>query len=162
LAAVIIFKLMDLLVLLIFGLIMSALIIWLIFLTVEQKRINRRVGVFFTDDPKSLGDQLRGYAKNVKTVEDHCFGLDKKIASLGAIAESGLYKKGFVRYNPFGDVGGNQSFSLALIDGTGNGYVISSIHSREGTRVYAKTVEAGGSEYNLSEEEKKAIKIAIK
>ena len=47
---------------------------------------------------------------------------------------------GLVRFNPFEDTGGNQSFALALLDAEGNGWVLSSLHARTGTRVYAKPI----------------------
>ena len=72
-------------------------------------------------------------------------------------------KIGLIRFNPFRETGGDQSFSLALLDGENNGVVISSLYHREGTRIYAKPVKKGkGAEYELSEEEKKVIEKAIK
>ena len=66
-----------------------------------------------------------------------------------------------VRYNPFADSGGDQSFAIALLDSLGNGVVISSLHSRSETRVFAKPVQAGNSRYPLSDEEQDAIKKAL-
>jgi hypothetical protein len=67
---------------------------------------------------------------------------------------------GLVRYNPFDDTGGNQSFALALLDADGNGWVLSSLHARTGTRVYAKAVTRGRSDTALSDEESAAIRTA--
>ncbi|MEK7513661.1 MAG: DUF4446 family protein [Patescibacteria group bacterium] len=72
-----------------------------------------------------------------------------------------LQKIGFVRFNPFPQTGGDQSFCLSLLDEKDNGFVLSSLHSRDATRFYAKTVKAGqGDGYELSIEEVKAIKNA--
>jgi hypothetical protein len=72
-----------------------------------------------------------------------------------------LQKVGFVRFNPFAATGGDQSFSLALLDRKNNGLVLSSLHSRESTRLYAKTLKRGKSiDYELSKEEQKAIEHA--
>lgn len=80
------------------------------------------------------------------------------------IQKEGLFhiqKVGLVRFNPFKDTGGEQSFILSLIDGNNTGVVISGLYSRSGTRWYAKKVVNGrGVEYDLSEEEKKALKEA--
>jgi hypothetical protein len=65
-----------------------------------------------------------------------------------------------VRYNPFEETGGNQSFALALLDLDGNGWVLSSLHARSGTRVYAKAITAGRAESALSEEESAALRQA--
>ena len=55
-----------------------------------------------------------------------------------ATCERSFQRIGLVRFNPFEDTGGNQSFALALLDGRGDGFVVSSLHARTGTRVYAK------------------------
>jgi hypothetical protein len=64
---------------------------------------------------------------------------------------------GVLRFNPFDDVGGDQSFALALVDGYGNGVVISSLHMRDVTRVYAKPLKKWEAEHHLTDEEKQAI-----
>ncbi|NTV41155.1 MAG: DUF4446 family protein, partial [Candidatus Moranbacteria bacterium] len=78
-----------------------------------------------------------------------------------SLALKSIHKVGIVRFNPFKDIGGDQSFALALLDGKDCGIVISSLHTREGTRIYSKPVIKGISEkYTLTEEEKNAIKEA--
>jgi hypothetical protein len=67
---------------------------------------------------------------------------------------------GFVRYSAFEDTGGDQSFSLALIDGEGNGMVISALYGRDATRVYAKPVEGWTSSRPMTGEEEQALKKA--
>ena len=64
---------------------------------------------------------------------------------------------GIIRYNPFHDTGGDQSFAIALTDEHGTGVVISSLHSRDVTRVYAKPLVAWDSTYTLTDEERQAI-----
>ena len=71
-----------------------------------------------------------------------------------------IQRVGVVRFNPFPDTGGNQSFVMALLDARGDGVVLSSLHSRGGTRVYLKQVNAGKAETALSEEELEAIRRA--
>ena len=67
-------------------------------------------------------------------------------------------------FNPFSQTGGNQSFSLALLDGNNDGIVISSLHNREETRVYAKIVRKAEAEKEMpfSDEEREAIRQALK
>ncbi len=67
---------------------------------------------------------------------------------------------GVIRYNPFPEMGGNMSFSLALLDGRANGVVISVLNDRNGSRVYGKAVESGASTHPLSDEEQKALALA--
>jgi hypothetical protein len=71
-----------------------------------------------------------------------------------------IQRVGLVRFNPFSDTGGDQSFSIALLDGEGDGLVISSLFSRNDTRVFAKPVQRGQSKYHLTEEEQQAISLA--
>ena len=75
---------------------------------------------------------------------------------LGAVQRVGL-----VRYDAFEDMGGHLSFSTALLDGHGNGLVITSINGRQDTRCYAKPVEGWTSRHNLSGEEEEAIQQAL-
>jgi hypothetical protein len=68
---------------------------------------------------------------------------------------------GLVRFNPFEDTGGSQSFALAVLDGNGDGFVVSSLHARAGTRLYAKSVSRGASDSALSAEEAEALRQAM-
>ena len=71
-------------------------------------------------------------------------------------------KYALIRFNPFEDTGGDQSFAVALLDGENNGIVISSLHSRNSTRVYAKEVKGGKSSlHQFSKEEKEVVEKAI-
>ncbi len=72
-----------------------------------------------------------------------------------------IQKIGLVRFNPFKDTGGDQSFILSLVDGSDTGVIISGLYARSGTRWYAKRVVKGKSvEHGLSDEEKRALKEA--
>jgi hypothetical protein len=72
-----------------------------------------------------------------------------------------IQRVGLIRYDAFEDMGGHLSFSAALLDGNGDGLVITSINGRQDTRCYAKPVEAWTSKHNLSEEEEAAIRQAL-
>ncbi len=74
---------------------------------------------------------------------------------------SAVQRIGLVRYDAFEDMGGHLSFSAALLDGDGDGIVITSINGRQDTRCYAKPVQAWTSRHNLSEEEEAAIQQAL-
>ena len=71
-----------------------------------------------------------------------------------------IQRVGVVRYNPFADTGSNQSFALALLDARGDGFVLSSLHSRQQTRVFLKSISGGKADTALSEEEAEAIRRA--
>jgi hypothetical protein len=93
----------------------------------------------------------------MKDVDD----LVVRSAILEANGRKAVQRIGLVRYNPFEETGGNQSFALAMTDANGDGVVISSLHARAGTRLYAKSVVAGRSDAALSAEEAEAIRIAL-
>ena len=84
-----------------------------------------------------------------------------RIKNLENISQRTIQKTGIVRFNPFNDLGGNQSFAIALLDDKNNGFVISSLFAKEGNRVYAKAIRNGQSDHLLSGEEKEAINRAI-
>ena len=84
-----------------------------------------------------------------------------KIKILENLSRLAIQKTGVVRFNPFNEMGGNQSFVIALLDDRNNGFVISSLFIKEGNRVYAKAIKNGKSTHVLSNEEKEAIQKAI-
>ena len=86
--------------------------------------------------------------------------LTGRTANLEAAGRRAFQRVGLVRYNPFEETGGNQSFALALLDADEDGFVISSLHARAGTRIYAKPLTAGRSEGALSDEEMEALALA--
>ena len=79
-----------------------------------------------------------------------------EVRSRGSLQHIGL-----VRFNPFEDTGSDQSFAIALLDDRRDGIVLSSLHGRGQTRVFAKPVEGGESTHTLSDEEAQAIRIAV-
>jgi hypothetical protein len=139
------------------------LFLWNIFIQIKIAKIRRRNEDFFAGGKvKNLEELLLAQAKNLKTLDhdiQELFNISNKINNL---ALRGLFKVAMIRFNPFKDVGGDQSFAIALLNGKNNGLTISSLYTREGTRVYSKAITDGQSEkYPLTEEEKQAIEIAI-
>ena len=115
--------------------------------------------------PKSGDGDIR---KKFEEVLREVGGFDQKLQGLGnklAALEKGsmdhIQKVKLIRYNPYDDVGGDQSFTVALLDKKGNGVVVTSLHTRAGTRVFAKQVKNGKAEkYEFSKEETQAVKEA--
>ena len=79
-----------------------------------------------------------------------------------AILRTTLHKVGFVRFNPFKGMGGSYSFSIALLDGDHNGFLITSLYGKDGVRTYAKEVREGISEQTMTQEEERALHQAMK
>ncbi len=84
-----------------------------------------------------------------------------KIKGLEGITQRTIQKTSVVRFNPFNEMGGNQSFVIALLDANDNGMVISSLFVKEGSRIYTKTIKKGKPDYKLSKEEQEALKKAM-
>lgn len=117
--------------------------------------------------PKSGERDIRKkFEEVIKSVSDFEKDLGEVKRKLSEVEEEGLrhvQKVALVRYNPYEDTGGDQSFSVVLLDDKGNGFVITSLHARSGTRVFAKPVIKGiSSKYQFSKEEKQAIEKALK
>lgn len=111
-------------------------------------------------DGGSLEAVLGAHLERVEAVARHVDDIETRTGLLEAASRKAFSRVGLVRYNPFEETGGNQSFALALLDANGNGWVLSSLHARSGTRVYAKAIAAGRSETALSEEESAALRQA--
>jgi hypothetical protein len=69
--------------------------------------------------------------------------------------------RALVRYDAYGEMSGRQSTSIALLDATRSGIVLSSIHHRDSARLYAKQLHDGRAELELSPEEDEAVKLAL-
>lgn len=98
-------------------------------------------------------------ASLLKRLEDQGVRLDEAWAlleQLQALMPHVIQGHGIVRYQAFANVGGDQSFSLALVDAEGNGAVITGLHGRE-VRVYGKPLTQWRSSYSLSAEEQEAL-----
>ncbi len=87
-------------------------------------------------------------------------GVARRLEAEEGAGRRSIRRVGIVRYNPFEDTGSNQSFVLAMLDAQGDGFVLSSLHSRQQTRVFLKQVAGGKAETALSAEENEAIRRA--
>lgn len=109
-------------------------------------------------DPKTLTNALQGIQGSIAELS-RIQGVSKTdIQKLKEASKLHIQHVTLKRFNPFGDTGGDQSFILAILDGNKDGVVITSLHSRENTRFYVKSVNGGvGIEHPLSDEEQKII-----
>ncbi len=133
-----------------------------IFLFLRLKRTEKKLLQFFAGkNARDLESVLLDHSTKLTSFDkeiQELFDISNRIHTLSA---QSLHKVGIVRFNPFKDVGGDQSFALALLDSSDSGVVISSLHSREGARIYVKPiVKSEGSGHELTTEERDAIKLA--
>jgi len=87
--------------------------------------------------------------------------MSKRVEDLEVVARLAVQHVGLVRFDAFEDMGGHLSFAAAMLDADGGGFVLTSINGRQETRIYAKPIERGSSQYHLSDEEQEAIRRAI-
>ena len=137
------------------------LAIWAIVLSLYLFGIKKKVDLFFKGGEENIGELLSSQIKGLDSQKEQIQKILEEVDRLKNLSQKSFQKRGLVRYNPFKNSGGDQSFSIALLDLENNGFVITSIYGREGNRIYAKPIEGSKSKYTLIEEEEKAIKIAI-
>lgn len=110
---------------------------------------------------KNLEEMLKNYVEKVEEVYQKNIELDAFCKKLDSDMAGCLQKVGIVRYSAFKDMGSDLSFALAILDEKNNGVVLNGIYSREISNIYAKPITEGKSTYTISQEEQKAIDMAI-
>lgn len=145
-----------------FILLVSAILIWLTFLSFFLYRTISHYNKLSKGVTKqNLSSLLEKVLSEIELSQKELVELRGRCDK---IEQEGLFhaqKIGLLRFNPFADTGGDQSFILAILNGEDDGILLSSLHGRTGTRWFAKTVRAGkGVEHELSNEEKNVIKSA--
>jgi hypothetical protein len=100
-------------------------------------------------------EALRDWVEEVGT------RLDGRLAGAEERLDGTIAYRGLLRYDAYNEMSGRQSTSIALLDATRSGIVLSSIHHRDQARMYAKQVRDGQSELELSPEEAEAVRLAL-
>jgi len=139
-------------------------VFWLIVLTFLLVRTMLHYNRLTADvSKKDLISSLNHLISTLDQNSDDIKSLQERLTVEVSENKKHLQRVGFRRYNPFTDTGGDQSFSVVFLDDNGDGIMISSLHSRENTRLYAKKVE-GGKVINqaLSKEEQEVINEVVK
>jgi uncharacterized protein DUF4446 len=141
-------------------LIVVVLALWLALLQRSYSALRRRLRRLV---PEGAGfdEVLDRQQSRLDDVAGRVDALNKLHRELEELTQRSIQRVGVVRFNPFADTGGDQSFAIALLDAEGNGIVLSSLHSRADTRIFAKQVQAGRSKHQLSDEEQDAIRKAL-
>lgn len=137
-------------------------IVWLSILTYLYTRLFYHYNTLLSGaNKKNLQEILEKTLKEVHVAKKDIDSLKERCDTIENEGLHHIQKVGLVRFNPFKDTGGDQSFILSLVDANNSGIVVSGLYSRSGTRWYAKKVVAGkGVDHTLTEEEKEAIKLA--
>ena len=127
-----------------------------------SKEINQKMDKLLENGKvKDFRDILLSQKDRNNDLEERIKEAFLKIKNLEDISETTIRKIGVVRFNPFNDMGGNQSFIIALLNDKNDGFIISSLFVKDGNRVYAKTIKQGKSDHALSKEEIEAMSKAV-
>ena len=137
-----------------------ALIVSLAALALAGQRFLRERMPGAERDGPDVGDAGDGSGRQSR-IEGAVKQLAANQKKLAELAQASVRHVGVVRYDAFEDMGGRLSFSAAILDGNGDGLVITSINGRQDTRCYAKQVQNWTSLHNLSDEERQAIRDAL-
>lgn len=144
------------------ALISLAAIILLIVQICKTSRLKKRLDRFVVGkDGRSLEQEIVGLCEDNKFLKNNAERNKKDIRELFKRMETAYQKMGLVKYDAFSQMGGQLSFSLALLDENNNGFIINSVHSTEGCYSYTKEIKNGKCSISLGTEEAEALALAI-
>lgn len=148
------YLIIGVLVLLILGFCALTYIVWKL-----QTHYNRLTGGISSTTLSSVLDALITEGKGLR---NRVTSIEEEVTRLETEGASHIQRIGVVRFNPFSDTGGAQSFTMAILDGNQSGVVMTSLYGRSSNRWYVKQIESGkGKNIELSKEEVSAIRQAI-
>lgn len=134
-----------------------AIVVGAIWVVVTEKRLKR---FFLGKKAKDLEDTITILENEIAKLNTARNNIEKEIAVVNTKLKKSVRGLETIRFNPFPDQGSNQSFAIGMLNEEGDGLVISSLYSRERMSVFAKPIKNNKSEYELSIEEKEALKKA--
>ena len=111
---------------------------------------------------KPIAEDLKGAIKYIETLENRINVLEDSLKEYKENSLNNFSKIFVARFNPFKEMGGDQSFSIVILNDKNNGFILTSLYGREDTRIFTKPINNGISEYQLLSEEEKALQKAIK
>lgn len=138
------------------------LLLIVIVLCVNLGKLSKRYKKFMGGkNAKSLEKDIMGLYEDNRLIKASMDKNRKDIENLYRKLEGAFQKIGIVKYDAFDQMGGQLSFSLALLDENDNGFILNSVHSAEGCYSYTKEIKNGLCDISLGDEEKKALDIAM-
>lgn len=138
------------------------LLLIVIVLCVNLEKLSKRYKKFMGGkNAKSLEKDIMGLYEDNRLIKASMDKNRKDIENLYRKLEGTFQKIGIVKYDAFGQMGGQLSFSLALLDENDNGFILNSVHSTEGCYSYTKEIKNGLCDISLGDEEKRALDIAM-
>ena len=140
-------------------------LVWAIVLTIQLRRVRAAQTVVLGGDGRDVVEHAAELQAAFRELRDHVEvvhgAIDERLAEAEARLDHAIAYRGLVRFDAYNEMSGRQSSSIALLDSTRSGIVVTSIHHRDQARVYAKQVRDGQSEIELAPEEAEAVKLAL-
>ena len=140
-------------------------LIFIIFLSVQafqNKKMRQNYHHFMKSaDGYSLEEKLKQLIAKADSNSEALLEVQSELRKAKENMTQNLQRVGVVRYNAFSDMGSDLSYAVAILNKDGSGVVMSSVYGREDFRAFAKAIEKGTSQYRLSDEEKRAIALAM-
>ena len=130
--------------------------LWILIIEIRLKKI------FSGFKAKNAEILISEVTKKTKELEENKKKIDDQLSVIEKRLDQSIRNIETVRFNPFPEVGGNQSFAISLLNEEGNGVVISSLYARDRMSLFAKPIKDGKSEFELTKEEKSVLKKTLK
>jgi uncharacterized protein YlxW (UPF0749 family) len=121
---------------------------------ITEKRLKK---FFLGKKAKDLEETMLSLESEIRALQKSKDNIESELKEVNTKLRKSIRGLETIRFNPFPDQGGNQSFAIGMLDEEGDGLVISSLYSRDRMSVFAKPVKKGASEYELTAEEKEAL-----
>lgn len=139
----------------------SILLLLNIALIIAYFLLRRKINFFLQGkNAKNLEESINNLINDTALLHLNLGKISQEQGKQAETISTTIRKVGIVRFNPFNNTGGDQSFAIAFLNSENSGIIISSLFLREGTRIYAKPINKLKSSYSLSKEEEEAIKKA--
>jgi len=132
------------------------IMLWILIIEIRLKKI------FAGTKARNLEEMIVLIGKKINQLEETQEKIDKHLIVVDSRLDKSIRNIETIRFNPFIDAGGNQSFAIALMNDESNGVVISSLYARDRMSIFAKPIVKGKSEFELTTEEKDVLEKAIK
>lgn len=113
------------------------------------------------NDNKNIEEVINNYLDEVEKIKENNDNLMNQFGTITSKLNRSIQKTAITRYKAFDDIGSDLSFSLALLDDENNGVILTSLYGRNESTVYAKPIDNGISRYDMSDEEKEVLDIAL-
>lgn len=150
------------------GIVALILILFLILLIMQIRLMGKFKKLYRTydrfmrgKDMESMEETVLAQFERIEALEKSNEEKDRQIESIFENLQHVYQKTGLVKYDAFREMSGKLSYAVALLDKEDNGILVNSMYSREGCYSYVKTISGGKCSIEMSEEEQKALKIAV-